>query len=445
MTLRSSNGDGSGQFDRVIRARSEQVQAGLACQDESWSAGFTRRRMLKGVGMAGVAALASQLVTTRVAYAADTGSGAPNTVIVVFLRGGADGLRLLVPQAAGLGNHYLRSVRPTLVQADADIRTLPGTGGWGVNKGFDSLLPLYRTGELAFVPAVSAAGVTRSHFQAQQFLERGGTSAATGWLDRTLAALGPGTTFQALAQGSAAPTSLAGPQPDLSISSLSEFTFPGWDGVKDASITAIRSLYRGIDSPLAQDVQNTFASLAVAEKANKKAGAQNGAVYPKGDFASSLADLATLLRAEVGMEVATIDVGGWDTHTQEAQDLDALTASAATALAAFMTDLGPTRRARVTVVVMTEFGRRVESNASNGTDHGTGSMMVLLGGGLAQSGVYGKWNALSASTLRDGDVAPINSAFDVLGEVVQKRLSVGSLGSIFPGHAFSPLGLARTN
>ncbi len=442
MTRRLTDDDG-GRFDRALRANAEQVAAGLACQEESWSAGFTRRRMLQGVGMAGVAALASQLVTTKVAYAAGPG-GTRNTVIVVFLRGGADGLRMLVPQAAGLGHHYLRSLRPTLVQADADIRTLPGTSGWGVNKGFDALLPLYRTGELAFVPAVSVAGVTRSHFQAQQFLERGGTSAATGWLDRTLAALGPGTTFRAMAEGGVAPTSLAGPQPDLSMNSLSDFTFPGWDGVKDASITAIRSLYRGIDSPLAQDVQTTLSAIAVAERANKSAGAKNGAVYPTGNFASSLSDLATLLRAEVGVEVATVDVGGWDTHTDEAGDLDALTASASAALAAFMTDLGPTRRKRVTVVVMTEFGRRVQTNASNGTDHGTGSMMFLLGGGLARSGVYGKWNALSANALRDGDVAPTNNAFDVLGEVVQKRLSVGSLASIFPGHAFHPLNLART-
>src|SRR6185437_6470220 len=142
------------------------------------------------------------------ASAAATG----NTLIVIFLRGGADGLRMLIPQSAGLGNTYLRSVRPTLVPADADIRTLAGTGGWGVNKGFDPLLPLWSTGELAFVPAVSSPGVTRSHFQAQQFLEKGGSdTATTGWLDRLLAVLGPGTTFRAVSEGSATPMSMSGP------------------------------------------------------------------------------------------------------------------------------------------------------------------------------------------------------------------------------------------
>ena len=109
-----------------------------------------------------------------------------------------------------------------------------------------------------------------------------------------------------------------------------------------------------------------------------------------------------------------------------------------------MDDLGPTRRSRVTVVVMTEFGRRVEMNASGGTDHGHGSVMWLLGGGLAGSDVYGKWNQLSASTLDQGNVPGLNNPFDVLGEVVQKRLGVGSLSSVFPGHKLAPLGVATS-
>ncbi|SDO19831.1 Uncharacterized conserved protein, DUF1501 family [Nakamurella panacisegetis] len=426
----------------VLCRHAEKVQAGLADQDAAWSRGFTRRRMLQGVGMAGVAALASQLVTTRVAYAASAASTG-NTLVVVFLRGGADGLRMLIPQGDLLGGGYLRSVRGPLVPANADIRALAGTSGWGVNKGFDSLLPLWATGELAFVPAVSAAGVTRSHFQAQQVLERGGPSSTTGWLDRTLQALGPGTTFRALAEGSAMPASFAGNQQKLGMSSLAAFNFPGWDGVKPQSMAAISSLYRGFAGALAEDVTTTLSAIGTAQKANASAGPQHGAVYPKGGFASSLADLATLLRSEVGVEVATVDVGGWDTHTDEAGDLDALTRSASDALAAFMTDLGPARRKRVTVAVMTEFGRRVQINASNGTDHGTGSTMFLLGGGLARASVFGKWTPLSAATLADGDVPSVNNAYDVLGELIQKRLSVGSLATIFPGHRFASLGLAR--
>ncbi len=441
MTQRTFPLPPSRMVDAALAQRCADVRHGLACQEESWSRGFTRRRMLQGVGMAGVAALASQLVTTRVAYAA-SGTTAGNTLIVVFLRGGADGLRMLIPQAADLGNAYLRSVRPTLVPSNLDIRTLPGTAGWGVNKGFDPLLPFFASGELGFVPAVSAAGATRSHFQAQQLLERGGSGSTTGWLDRTLTALGPGTTFRALAEGGAGPASLAGLEPKLSMNSLESFDFPGWEGVRDRSMTAIQSLYRGFTSTLASDVRTTLAAVTTAQAVQVTAGPQNGAVYPAGNFASSLGDLATLLRAEVGLEVATVDVGGWDTHTDEAGDLDALTAAASRALAAFLTDLGPERRKRVTVAVMTEFGRRVQTNASSGTDHGTGSTMFLLGGGLAKSSVFGRWTALSSAALVDGDVPPVNNAFDVLGELLQKRLGIGSLGTIFPGHAYSPLGLA---
>jgi uncharacterized protein (DUF1501 family) len=144
------------------------------------------------------------------------------------------------------------------------------------------------------------------------------------------------------------------------------------------------------------------------------------------------------------MQVATVDVGGWDTHTDEANQLDRNLTSAAKSLAAFLTDLGPVRRKRVTVVVMTEFGRRVQMNASGGTDHGHGSLMWLLGGGLAGASVYGKWTPLAADTLDSGDVPALNGAFDVLGELAQKRLAVGQLGSVFPSRTFAPLGVAKT-
>jgi len=191
-------------------------------------------------------------------------------------------------------------------------------------------------------------------------------------------------------------------------------------------------------------VPATLAALGTAATARASAGVQNGANYPSGDFSQALKDIAAMLRAEVGLQVATVDLGGWDTHTDEANDLDAHLSSAAQSLAAFMTDLGPDRRKRVTVVVQTEFGRRVEMNASGGTDHGHGSVMWLLGGGLASSGVLGNWTPLTASSLDTGDVPGVNNAFDVLGEIVQKRLGVGSLSTVFPGHSYSPLGVATT-
>lgn len=428
--------------ERLAR-QAERVSADLAAQDASWAqGGWTRRSFLAGAGMVGVAALGSQLVTTRAAYAA-SGQSFGNTLICIFMRGAADGLRILVPASSDLGLDYLTTVRANLVPASANRLPLPNGNGWALNAALSPLLPFWNSGELAFVPGVSVEGITRSHFQAQQCLERGSDTATTGWLDRALQQLGPGTTFRAVTQGSALPAALTGNQSKLVMSSLKNFSFPGWDGVAPQSEAAIRTLYRGLAGPLGADVPITLSALATAATARSKAGAQNGAVYPGGNFSTALADLATLLRAEVGMQVATVDVGGWDTHTDEANQLDRNLTSAAKSLAAFLTDLGPARRSRVTIAVMTEFGRRVQVNASGGTDHGHGSLLWLLGGGLAGASVYGRWNQLSEASLDSGDVPALNNAYDVLGELAQKRLGVGQLGTLFPGHAFAPLGLAK--
>jgi uncharacterized protein (DUF1501 family) len=429
-------------FESALRGHAEQVEADLAAQDAAWGcSGWTRRRFIGGMGMVGAAALAGQLVTTRAAFGA-TPETAPNTLVLVFLRGAADGLRIVVPNSSDLGLTYLRQVRPQLIPTGL----LDLGSGWALNP---ALQPLYdsfwATGELAFVPGVSDRGISRSHFQAQQYVEKGGAASATsGWLDRTLAKLGPGTTFRAVSVGGATPMSMLGPETTLAMDQLSEFTFPGWDSIRPASQTAVAALYRGMSGTLGEDVPATLAALGTAAKATAASAVQNGASYPSGPFSQALMDVAAMLRAEVGLQVATVDLGGWDTHTDEARDLDSHLSSAAQSLAAFMTDLGPTRRSRVTVVVQTEFGRRVEMNASGGTDHGHGSVMWLLGGGLAGSQVYGKWTELSATTLDEGDVPAFNNPFNVLGELVQKRLGAGSLSAIFPGHSYAPLGVATT-
>lgn len=431
--------------DAALLARADLVSGELCAQDAQWGTrGWSRRRFLAGMGMVGVAALGSQLVTTRVAYGATPVAGTSNTLITVFLRGAADGLRILVPASASLGVDYLRTVRASLVPADSGLLALNGTSGWAMNKSMAALQPFWNSGELAFVPGVSADGVSRSHFQAQQYIERGGSDTAPdGWLDRVLRQLGPGTTFRALSEGSALPASLSGDQSKLVMQSLKSFTFPGWEGVREQSQAAITNLYRGMSGPLGEDVPTTLAALATAETAAAGAGPQNGAVYPSGNFSAALGDLATLLRAEVGLQVATVDVGGWDTHTDEVADLDRALTSASGSLAAFLTDLGAERRKRVTIVVVTEFGRRVAMNASGGTDHGHGSLIWLLGGGIAGGQVHGRWTPLTGSVLDQGDVPGLNNAFDVLGELAQKRLGIANLGAVFPGRSLTTLGVTK--
>ena len=431
---------------RALAQRAERVQAELCAQNEAWrTGGFTRRRFIAGAGMVGAAALASQLVTTRAAYAVPPRSQdvtSENTLIMIFMRGAADGLRMLVPNTSGLGLTLLRELRPTLIPATANMIPLPGTAGWGLNTALKPLYDtLWATNELAFVPAVSTPGISRSHFQAQQYLEKGGSDTATsGWLDRLLTTLGPGTTFRAVAEGSA-PMSLAGPENFVALTDIQDFRLGSWDAIVPQRRAALTALYRGMDGTLGEDVPNTLNALDTATAIRSQVGVRNGAVYPNGPFSTSLQDLAAILRADVGMQVATIDVGGWDTHTDEANDLDNNLNSLAKSLAAFMTDLGPDRRKRVTVVVQTEFGRRVATNGTGGSDHGHGSVMMVLGGGLAASGVYGVWLPLVSAILDQGDVPGLNSPFSVLSEVIQKRLNVGLLNNVFPGQVVLPMGM----
>jgi uncharacterized protein (DUF1501 family) len=291
---------------------------------------------------------------------------------------------------------------------------------------------------------VSTPGISRSHFQAQQFLEKGGSdTATTGWLDRLLTALGPGTTFRAVADGSAAPASLTGDEPFVGLNGIDNFRLGSWDGIVPQRRAALTALYRGLDGPLGKDVPMTLSALDTADRIRQYTDVQNGANYPNSPLSKSLKDLAAVLRADVGMQVATIDVGGWDTHTNEAQDLDNNLTALAGSLAAFMTDLGPERRKRVNVVVQTEFGRRVAANGSGGADHGHGSVMMVLGGGLVGSGVYGIWLPLISGILDQGDVPGWNSPFAVYGELITKRLNVSLLNSVFPGQLTLPLGFVQ--
>jgi uncharacterized protein (DUF1501 family) len=423
------------------------TQAVLSDADEQnalWQKGFTRRRFLGGLGMVGVAALGTQLVTSRMSFA-PAATTTPNTLIVIFMRGAADGLRILVPNAPSLGLTDLQAARPTIGPGSSSALALSGAGGWAMNAAMAPLSPYWASGELAFVPAVSIEGLTRSHFAAQQLLECGGVStSSTGWLDRVMDGMGPGSTFRTVADGGSLPPSLAGDQVSLAIQSLANFGLQWGPNGIPANQAALVNLYRSAGGFLGSDAQDAIA--ASQQAATFATGTpRNGAVYPDGNLSTSLQDMARLLRAEVGLQIGTIDVGGWDTHTNEVRELDPNLGALSSALAGFLQDLGPDRRSRVTVAVMTEFGRRVGENASGGTDHGHGSVMWLLGGGLRASGVYGRWNGLAPAALDNGDVPMLNNTYDILGEALQTRLGIGSLSPIFPAHTYAPLNIMTTS
>lgn len=426
--------------DAALRAMAARQEHDAQERERLWGKGFNRRRFIAGGLGVGVAALGSQLVTTRVAYAAPgTTTG---TLVVVFLRGGMDGLSVLVPAGATDYTDYTRN-RPDIAVPTSALIAMDR--GFGLHPSMAPLAPLVTSGRLAAVPAISTPDLSRSHFQAQDCLERGGaaTGAQTGWLDRVLAQTGTGTTFRSVAVGGLAPRSLAGVNGSISFGSLADLKIQGsGNGVWPTTTSdAIAKLYTGVDDPIA--AQAALGVSAVSTAAQLTQGTP--AAYPAGDFASSLRDVATLVKSGAGVRVACVDVGGWDMHTGLGTvangDMQRNLGELAAALAAFATDLGPALDT-TTVVTMSEFGRRVQQNASGGVDHGHGGVSLVLGGGV-RGGVKGTWTGLADAVLDQGDVPGLNDYRDLLAEVVGSRfgLSAGALATVFPGWAPTRLGV----
>jgi uncharacterized protein (DUF1501 family) len=425
--------------EAAIRLGAEQVTDDLAAAKERWRKGFTRRRMIAGAGAVGVAALGSQLITTRYAFADPAAN--TRTLIVVFLRGGMDGLSVIVPA----NDANLRKARPNIsVPTEA---LLAGDSRFGLHPMLAPLVPFWTAGKMAAVHAVGSPDASRSHFQAQECYERGtaSTSTHTGWLDRTLTQLGPGTTFRAVAEGDSTPRSLVGVEQKLVLDGIRSFALKGSGNMRDKTMAALQSLYTGFDHPAATFAQTTVKALNSARKL-ADAPYQTTAQYPGGGFADRLKDVARLVKAKVGLRVATIDLGGWDMHTNlgsiNGGEMRGHLEEVGTALGAFATDLG-TQLDDVSLVTMTEFGRRVQENGNAGLDHGHGSLMLLLGGGLNGGKVHGKWPGLAPAALDNGDLAGANDYRDVVGEILARGFGVGDLKKVFPDHDYTRLGVAK--
>lgn len=430
---------GPNPTEAALRVRAELVTEERHRRRELWSRGFSRRGFLAGAGMAGVASLAPELVTTRASFGAPSETG---TLVVIFLRGGVDGLSVVVPA----DDPHLLEARPGISVPSGAL--LPLDRGFGLHPALAPLHELYGRGQLTAVPAVSTPDISRSHFQAQDCLERGGAGAdaTEGWLDRVLDKLGPGTTFRAVGRGSMLPRALAGDQGAITMTNLEAFRLAGPERLHERTKQALTALYTGLDGhPLAGDVTTTLTALDTA--AQLAAEDYEPAVeYPDNDFGRGLAELGQLVKRDVGLRVACMDYDGWDMHaglgTVDDGRMHNQLTDLGEGLAALAADLGD-RFNDVTVVAMTEFGRRVEQNANAGTDHGHGAVVLLLGGGLAGGTIHGAWPGLAPDALDQGDVAGANDYRDVLGEVVSARLGIshGDVGTIFPGHQFQPIGI----
>lgn len=426
--------------DAMIRAAAQAQRSSAEERDELWSRGFNRRRFLRGGLGVGVAVLGSQLVTSRVSYALP-GDENTGTLVVIFLRGGLDGLSMLVPAE----DPNLLAARPNIAVRGGSLLSLDR--GFGLHPAMSPLQPLIDAGKLAAVPAVATPDLSRSHFQAQDCLERGSAgSATTGWLDRVLEVAGPGTTFRSLSMGGLLPRSLSGTSGSIAMRSLDSFDLAVGDNEVAPTMTALQGLYTGLDHPVSTQSMLALDALDTMNVV-RQTQAEAGTEYPEGRFAEALADLAALIKSDVGVRVACIDVGGWDMHTAigtiDDGDMMRHLGDLSGALRAFTDDLG-SHLDSTTVLTMSEFGRRLEQNANSGTDHGHGGVVLAMGGGV-KGGVHGRWDGLGADVLDQGDVPGSNDYRDVLSEIVSSRLGIdlGALGGVFPGWSATPLGIMR--
>lgn len=372
-----------------------------------------------------------------------------DTLVCLFLRGGADGLNIVVPHG---DDDYYRQ-RPTIgiPRPDddrADARTTDLDGFFGLHPALAPLQAVYQAGDLALVHATGSPDESRSHFEAMDLMERGAASGDyTGWLARHLASLDTGnhSALRAVSVGDMLPASLTGIQNATALQSIAEYHLQGRDDRVGQMHTLLQTLYNQNDDLLTAAASQTFAAIDVLNQIDVAGYQPRGRAYPQQEFGASMQVVAQLIHADVGLEVACVDYGGWDTHVAEgstdgaiARQLDTL----GQGLAAFYEDLQDKIDA-VTVIVMSEFGRRVEENGGLGTDHGHGNMMMVLGGGINGGHVYARWPGLHADQLvGPGDLAITTDYRDVLGEILQQRLNNPGLAEVFPGYTVNEVGLA---
>ncbi|HEU4564466.1 MAG TPA: DUF1501 domain-containing protein [Gemmatimonadaceae bacterium] len=406
-----------------------------------------RRVFLKSGALALVTIGLSPSVLRRAVFARELRGAARGKVLIcLFQRGAADALNVVVPH--GEPEYYaLRPTiaipRPTAGAARAGGAAIDLDGFFGLHPALAPLAPLWERGLLAPVHAVGSPSATRSHFDAQDYLESGtpdvkGTS--DGWLNRYLAVRGtcaecaPPSPFQAVAMSRTTPRILQGPAPSVAMASLADFTVRA----TGSDAERLEALYRTGSADLIHGTgRETFEAVRILRAASPERYAPApGADYPRSPFGQSLRQIAQLIKADVGLEIAFADVGGWDTHVaqggatgQLANRLDDF----ARAIAALVADLGD-RMADVVIITMSEFGRMARQNGNGGTDHGHAGALFVIGGSVRGRTVHGRWPGLAPEQLHEGrDLALTTDFRTVFTEILEHHLGAKDGAGIFPG------------
>jgi uncharacterized protein (DUF1501 family) len=362
-----------------------------------------------------------------------------DTLVVVFLRGAADVLNMVVPH----GEDAYYQLRPSLgiprpddSNAKKEERAVDLDGFFGLHPTMQPLLDAWQSEQLAIIHACGAPDESRSHFKAMELMERGvddERGPASGWIGRHLATLNTDNSspLRAVGMGTRPQRSLSGSVPVSALRSIADFHMGGDARALQQMRLALNTVYQ--DDVLGQDTLSIMDTLQTLDPL--KYTASREAIYPDTEFGMALKQTAMLIKANVGLEVSAIDVGGWDTHFAQGSAIGLmpnLMKDLAEGLAAFHADMFDHMN-NLTTVTMSEFGRRASENGSLGTDHGHGSMMMVLGGHVDGGKVHGEWPGMRAGQLiGPGDLAVTTDYRDVLSEVLTKRLNNPATDQIFP-------------
>ena len=400
---------------------------------------ITRRIFVRNSALTAVGTAAIPLFLRRAAYGVEKPGKRTPRLVVIFQRGAADGLNIVVPH----GEQAYYAMRPSINIPRSAVLDLDGF--FGLHPSLAALKPIWDQKHLAIVHAAGSPDPTRSHFDAQDFMESGtpGVKATEdGWLNRSLRSLpSSNDAFRAVAMGPALPRILQGSEAAVALNNINDFGVGGRNPKSSTLENTFEAMYgASVDAVLHGSAQETFDAVKMLHSDDPAEYAPvAGANYPRGRFGDSLKQLAQLIKANLGVQIAFADIGGWDHHVNEGStegQIANVLREFSQSLGAFWIDLGDLREDTV-IVTMSEFGRTARENGNRGTDHGHANVMFVFGGPVQGGKVYGRWPGLDSTQLYESrDLALTTDFRTVLGEALYQHLGNKNLPQVFPG--FTP-------